>query len=92
MPRREDDAAWVPAARKFKSPDDYIVSALRACDLDGQADLALSLRLQGQLGQPMFQPRSPAGFGDIAAVKAAITALGQRIDRPSAPAVAMVLP
>lgn len=80
----EDDAAWAPAARKFKSPDDYIVSALRACDLGGQADLALSLRLQGQLGQPVFQPRSPAGFGDIAADWGGPDALFKRVQAAQA--------
>lgn len=80
----EDDASWSPAARKFKSPDDYIVSALRACDLDGQADLALSLRLQGQLGQPVFQPRSPAGFGDIAADWGGPDALFKRVQAAQA--------
>lgn len=61
-----DDAAWLPQARKFKNPDDFLLSALRACDLAQPADVMLALQLQGQLGQPVFQPRSPAGFGDVA--------------------------
>lgn len=62
----DDDAAWGEDARKFKTPDDFLLSALRATGLDGDADVRLALQLQAQLGQPLFQPRSPAGFGDIA--------------------------
>ncbi|HEY1069270.1 MAG TPA: DUF1800 domain-containing protein [Thermomonas sp.] len=62
----DDDAAWGEDARKFKTPDDFLLSALRATGLDGDVDVRLALQLQAQLGQPLFQPRSPAGFGDIA--------------------------
>ena len=62
----DDGAAWDEDARKFKTPDDFLLSALRATALDGDADVRLALQLQAQLGQPLFQPRSPAGFGDIA--------------------------
>ena len=86
-------SAWSTAARKLKTPDDFMVSALRACALGSGADLALALRLQGQMGQPVFQPRSPAGFGDLAAdwggpdalfkrVQAAQLLAGRLPDRP----------
>ena len=80
----EDDAAWSPEAGKFKSPEDFIVSALRACQLREDADLALSVRLQGQLGQPVFQPRSPAGFGDVAADWGGPDALFKRVQAAQA--------
>lgn len=63
----EHDAAWSPGARKFKTPDDFLVSAMRACGLDGDRDVAVALDIQDRLGQPLFEPRSPAGFGDTAA-------------------------
>ena len=63
----DDDVAWSAGARKLKTPDDFLLSALRACGLDGDDDIALALRMLEQLGQPLFQPRSPAGFGDVAA-------------------------
>lgn len=75
----DDDAAWADDARKFKTPDDFMLSALRACGLDADADLGLALRLQAQLGQPLFQPRSPAGFGDIAADWSGPDALYKRV-------------
>ena len=80
----EDDAAWSPEAGKFKSPEDFIVSALRACQLRNDLDLALGVRLQGQLGQPLFQPRSPAGFGDVAADWGGPDALFKRVQAAQA--------
>jgi len=80
----EDDAAWSPTAGKFKSPEDFIVSALRACELRDDGDLALGVRLQGQLGQPVFQPRSPAGFGDVAADWGGPDALFKRVQAAQA--------
>ena len=80
----EDDAAWTPTAGKFKSPEDFIISALRACELLDDGDLGLSVRLQGQLGQPMFQPRSPAGFGDVAADWGGPDALFKRVQAAQA--------
>ena len=80
----DDDTAWSAGARKFKTPDDFVLSALRACDLDGDADLALALQLQGRLGQPLFQPRSPAGFGDVAADWGGPDALFKRVQAAQA--------
>ena len=75
----EADAAWAADARKFKTPDDFLLSALRATGLDDAGSLGLALRLQGELGQPVFQPRSPAGFGDVAADWGGPDALFKRV-------------
>jgi uncharacterized protein (DUF1800 family) len=57
--------AWDPAARKFKPPEDYLTSALRAMngkpDLSGQQIIALLDRM-GQ--RPFFAP-GPNGWADI---------------------------
>ena len=58
--------AWAVDARKFKTPDDFVVSALRAGELDGGARPEAIVGLLRQLGQPPFTPRSPAGFADTA--------------------------
>lgn len=63
----DHEHAWSQAARKFKSPDDYVVSALRACGFDSAKDAVVALDVQARLGQPVFEPRSPAGFPDVAA-------------------------
>ena len=78
------DEAWSAQARKFKTPDDYFLSALRASNLQSQDDVALAVRLQAQLGQPLFQPRSPAGFGDVAADWGGPDALFKRVQAAQA--------
>jgi uncharacterized protein (DUF1800 family) len=80
----DDAAAWQPAARKFKTPDDFFISALRACGLQAPDDMAMAVRLQAQLGQPVFQPRSPAGFGDVAADWGGPDALFKRVQAAQA--------
>lgn len=73
----EGPEAWASSSRKFKSPDDLLVSALRASNT--------TLRIQSLqpllvlLGQPPFTPRSPAGFPDTAAAWAGADAMFKRI-------------
>jgi uncharacterized protein (DUF1800 family) len=71
--------AWAPQPLKFKTPWEWSVSALRALgqrDLDG----AIAANLLKQLGQPTWQPGSPAGWDDIAASWAAPEALVRRVE------------
>ncbi len=80
----DDDAAWSSDACKFKTPEDFVVSAMRAgaIGLDRQPR-ALTRLLQG-LGQPTFTPRSPAGFPDTAADWASGDALRKRLQAAAA--------
>ncbi|HJR11508.1 MAG TPA: DUF1800 domain-containing protein [Rhodanobacteraceae bacterium] len=59
--------AWGADARKFKTPQDFVISSLRAAqiDLDGRPQPVLALLKN--LGEPTFDPRSPAGFTDNSA-------------------------
>lgn len=59
--------AWSTTARKFKSPQDFMVSALRAGRINFGANPMPALSLLTNLGEPMFDPRSPAGFADTSA-------------------------
>jgi uncharacterized protein (DUF1800 family) len=71
--------AWAADAPKFKSPWDWAVSSLRALgrrELPGQQ----AVNLMNQLGQPVWNPGSPAGFGDTAAAWAAPDALVRRVE------------
>jgi len=71
--------AWAPRELKFKNPWDWTVSALRAVGqttIDGTAAAAMLK----QLGQPTWQPGSPAGWDDIAASWAAPEALMRRVE------------
>ncbi|PNS09532.1 DUF1800 domain-containing protein [Solilutibacter silvestris] len=71
--------AWAPTARKFKTPQDFLVSSMRALTLDTQKDAARTLDLQARMGHPVFQPRSPAGFADTAADWSGPDALYKRV-------------
>lgn len=70
---------WEADARKFKTPWEWTVSALRALgphELDG-LNVA---QLTNQLGQPVWRPGSPAGYDDVAASWAAPDALVRRVE------------
>jgi len=75
----ESPEPWAPNPLKFKTPWEWSVSALRAVgsrDLPAQAQAGLLK----QLGQPTWQPGSPAGWDDIAASWAAPEALLLRVE------------
>lgn len=71
--------AWQPGAAKFKSPWDWTLSSLRAL---GRRELPAgqAATLLDQLGQPVWRPGSPAGYGDLAATWAAPGALLRRVE------------
>jgi uncharacterized protein (DUF1800 family) len=75
----ESPEPWATQPVKFKTPWEWSVSALRAVgsrDLPAQA----AAGLMKQLGQPTWQPGSPAGWDDIAASWAAPEALVLRVE------------
>src|SRR5947209_6075039 len=70
---------WSPKPLKFKSPWEWSVSALRAV---GSTDLdpKMAAGVLRQLGQPTWQPGSPAGWDDVAASWAGPDALVRRVE------------
>ena len=58
--------SWQVAAPKFKTPWDWTVSMLRATGLKQLPDRRGAVGALAQLGQPIWQPGSPAGYDDIA--------------------------
>jgi uncharacterized protein (DUF1800 family) len=75
----ESPEPWAAQPLKFKNPWEWSLSALRAVgsrDLPAQA----AAGLLKQLGQPTWQPGSPAGWDDIAASWAAPEALVLRVE------------
>lgn len=56
--------AWDAEARKFKTPQDFVISSLRAAQIDLGDKPQPALALLMNLGEPLFDPRSPAGFTD----------------------------
>lgn len=80
----DDDAAWSTGARKFKTPEDFVISTMRAGDLRLDRQPRILLRLLQSLGQPTFTPRSPAGFPDTTADWASGDALRKRLQAAAA--------
>lgn len=74
--------AWESTAAKFKTPWDWMVSALRGL---GWKELRERRGVQvpaamAQLGQTIWRPGSPAGYDDMAASWAAPDALMRRVE------------
>lgn len=56
------EAAWDPAYKKFKTPQEWLISVGRA--LEANESPRLFPMLLTQLRQPMWAPPSPKGYGD----------------------------
>ena len=71
--------AWAIAHSKYKSPHDFVISALRAFDHvpDHTRFIVGALDL---MGQPPYRPGSPAGWPDTAAHWGGADALYKRIE------------
>ena len=54
--------AWSEGARKFRTPQDWLVAVLRAFNATDVAETAMPLLRQ--LRHPLWSPQSPKGFGD----------------------------
>ena len=71
--------AWSPKPVKFKTPWGWSVSALRAVG-SRELEPKMAANVLRQLGQPTWQPGSPAGWDDIAASWAGPDALVRRVE------------
>jgi uncharacterized protein (DUF1800 family) len=60
------DEAFDPVARKFKTPEDYVISAARALPAL-RADPGSLLRAYHSMGQAPYNPPGPDGWPDVAA-------------------------
>ncbi|MCD2518144.1 DUF1800 domain-containing protein [Massilia sp. G4R7] len=71
--------AWLDGGGKFKSPWDWSISSMRAF---GRREMPgnQANNLMNQLGQPVWKPGSPAGYGDTAGAWAAPDALVRRVE------------
>ena len=75
----QSDEAWSATPAKFKSPWEWTISALRGTGRRSLQGVPVAGMLQ-QLGQPVWRPGSPAGWGDTAASWAAPDALMRRVE------------
>jgi uncharacterized protein (DUF1800 family) len=71
--------AWTPTPSKFKSPNDFLLSTLRASDTKTVSMAGLRSTFE-QLGQSPFRAPSPKGWPDTATHWAAPDAILKRVD------------
>jgi uncharacterized protein (DUF1800 family) len=62
----ESPEAWEPRPRKFKTPEDFVFSTLRALELTPSAPQEV-IHAFDLMGQRQYTPGSPAGWADTAA-------------------------
>lgn len=74
---------WASAPTMFKSPWDWMVSLMRALKLPALGERQNVAGVFAQLGQPLWRPGSPAGFGDQIATWAGSASLMQRVELAS---------
>ncbi|MBS0193257.1 MAG: DUF1800 domain-containing protein [Proteobacteria bacterium] len=60
------EEAWGDQARKFRTPDDFLLAALRVLGVQQAPDARKLGGLLARMGRPDFTPHSPAGFTDTA--------------------------
>ena len=73
-----EESAWSRPLSKFKTPNDYVISAWRALDLP-LADARSVPPVFANLGQRVWSPNSPAGWPDRSADWDGASALMQRL-------------
>ena len=71
--------AWVPMPTKFKTPWEWTISSLRGLGYRKIGTIQVAA-LQTQLGQRVWKPGAPAGWGDVAATWAGSDALMRRVE------------
>jgi len=59
----DDDGAWAAPATKLRSPQEYLLAASRALNLPPDKP-ERAMRALNDLGQPLWRPSGPNGFGD----------------------------
>ncbi|MDE2384942.1 MAG: DUF1800 family protein [Alphaproteobacteria bacterium] len=61
----DDDGAWATPAAKLRTPQEFLLAASRALNLPPDRPQPL-IRALNELGQPLWKPAGPNGFGDTA--------------------------
>ena len=75
----ESPEAWEREARKFKTPNDFLISTMRASGANAASSQALRATFE-QLGQTPWRAPSPKGWPDVASEWAAPDAILKRVD------------
>jgi uncharacterized protein (DUF1800 family) len=72
--------AWEPGLQKFKPPEDYLASALRAMNGKPQLSGQQLVALLGRMGQRPFYAPGPDGWADISGEWIAPDAIWKRVE------------
>jgi uncharacterized protein (DUF1800 family) len=72
------DLAWLPERRKLRSPQEFLWAAMRALDVNVAPQKAS--KMLDDLGQPLWNPPSPAGYNDDVATWLAPGGMTTRLD------------
>ena len=75
----EAPECWAPQPLKFKTPWEWSVSALRSLG-SRELEKFAAVGLMRQLGQPVWQPGSPAGWDDVGPAWAGPDAIMRRVE------------
>jgi uncharacterized protein (DUF1800 family) len=70
--------SWAPARGKLKRPGEWIAGAMRAVGTKSLDDVRPVVQAQNLLGEPLWRPPAPNGFGDDDATW--LDGLSQRLD------------
>lgn len=73
--------SWISGQAKFKSPWDWVISSLRALNVQELSqNERQTVGMFAQLGQPIWRPGSPAGYTDTSESWAGGAALMRRVE------------
>jgi uncharacterized protein (DUF1800 family) len=75
----EAPEVWAEGSTKFKTPWDWMVSAYRALQIP-EPEARVVANVLNELGQPVWRPKSPAGYDDVATSWAGPDALYRRVE------------
>ncbi|ARN83586.1 hypothetical protein B1812_11240 [Methylocystis bryophila] len=75
----DHDAAWRALAAKIRTPNEFVVAALRATGFPLK-EPGPALNVMNALGMPLWQPGGPNGFADTASVWASPEQMKLRLD------------
>jgi uncharacterized protein (DUF1800 family) len=74
----DSDAVWAAPPTKIRSPQDFIWASVRALGISPEPPIVI--KALTDLGQPLWNPPSPAGFADTTATWLAPDAMTNRLD------------
>ncbi len=75
----DSDEAWAAPPTKLKTPQEFLLSSLRALDLQPD-DPKLLMNALNNMGEPLWRPSGPNGFGDTADVWASPEGIKVRLE------------